>query len=169
VCALSIWAFGPRKIGSNMLFNMIGNYSQTKYWKSACCSEIAVALQSTHHDEDETAEQTTTTTADATVPGQGSQDDNNTPQTVEDDASGHISLSAADMYRILQLQEIEASILSGFQLATSSGPLCDEPMRGVAFIIEAIDIQPPREGIASCLDQHRSRKRSNNHWVVWLG
>jgi ribosome assembly protein 1 len=153
-----------------MLFNMIGNYSQTKYWKSACCSEIAVALQSTHHDEDETAEQTTTTTADATVPGQGSQDDNNnTPQTVEDDASGHISLSAADMYRILQLQEIEASILSGFQLATSSGPLCDEPMRGVAFIIEAIDIQPPREGIASCLDQHRSRERSNNHWVVWLG
>ncbi|KAJ0264761.1 Ribosomal protein S5/Elongation factor G/III/V family protein [Hirschfeldia incana] len=32
---------------------------------------------------------------------------------------------------------LESSIVSGFQLATASGPLCDEPMWGLAFTIEA--------------------------------
>jgi len=30
----------------------------------------------------------------------------------------------------------ESAILGGFQLAVKSGPLCEEPMRGVAFIVE---------------------------------
>lgn len=32
---------------------------------------------------------------------------------------------------------LESSVVSGFQIATSSGPLCDEPMWGLAFIVEA--------------------------------
>ncbi|KAL0742836.1 hypothetical protein Bca4012_084349 [Brassica carinata] len=32
---------------------------------------------------------------------------------------------------------LESSIVSGFQLATASGPLCDEPMWGLAFTIES--------------------------------
>ncbi|KAL9238672.1 hypothetical protein vseg_013064 [Gypsophila vaccaria] len=32
---------------------------------------------------------------------------------------------------------LENSVLSGFQIATSAGPLCDEPMWGLAFIVEA--------------------------------
>lgn len=34
-------------------------------------------------------------------------------------------------------QSLESSIVSGFQIATSAGPLCDEPMWGLAFIVEA--------------------------------
>lgn len=33
------------------------------------------------------------------------------------------------------LREYDNSIISGFQLATLSGPLCEEPMRGVCFIV----------------------------------
>jgi ribosome assembly protein 1 len=32
------------------------------------------------------------------------------------------------------------SVLSGFQLAAGSGPLCEEPTSGVAFILDAIDL-----------------------------
>ncbi|XP_057535013.1 uncharacterized protein LOC130813243 isoform X1 [Amaranthus tricolor] len=32
---------------------------------------------------------------------------------------------------------LESSVVSGFQIATSAGPLCDEPMWGLAFIVEA--------------------------------
>ncbi|XP_010490053.1 PREDICTED: elongation factor-like GTPase 1 [Camelina sativa] len=32
---------------------------------------------------------------------------------------------------------LESSIVSGFQLATASGPLCDEPMWGLAFTVES--------------------------------
>ncbi|OMO57092.1 hypothetical protein CCACVL1_25998 [Corchorus capsularis] len=36
-----------------------------------------------------------------------------------------------------EAESLGSSVLSGFQLATGSGPLCDEPMWGLAFVIEA--------------------------------
>lgn len=36
-----------------------------------------------------------------------------------------------------EVESLESCVLSGFQLATAAGPLCDEPMWGLAFIIEA--------------------------------
>lgn len=36
-----------------------------------------------------------------------------------------------------EAQSLESSVVSGFQLATAAGPLCDEPMWGLAFIVEA--------------------------------
>ncbi|KAK2157074.1 hypothetical protein LSH36_199g01022 [Paralvinella palmiformis] len=35
--------------------------------------------------------------------------------------------------------DFDNSIVSGFQMATQSGPLCEEPMRGVCFILEKWD------------------------------
>ena len=32
--------------------------------------------------------------------------------------------------------EYESSVVNGFQLATAAGPLCDEPLMGVAFILD---------------------------------
>ncbi|KAI4383724.1 hypothetical protein MLD38_009528 [Melastoma candidum] len=37
----------------------------------------------------------------------------------------------------LEAQSLESSVISGFQLATSAGPLCEEPMWGLALVIEA--------------------------------
>ena len=39
------------------------------------------------------------------------------------------------------LREYDNSIVSGFQLATLAGPLCEEPMRGVCFIVKGWDHQ----------------------------
>ena len=36
--------------------------------------------------------------------------------------------------------EMESSLIQGFQLATLSGPLCEEPMMGVAFIVEEWEV-----------------------------
>ena len=36
----------------------------------------------------------------------------------------------------LEAEGLKSSIVSGFQLATAAGPLCDEPMWGLAFLIE---------------------------------
>lgn len=35
-----------------------------------------------------------------------------------------------------ELRDFDQSVISGFQLRCQSGPLCDEPMRGVAFVVE---------------------------------
>ena len=32
---------------------------------------------------------------------------------------------------------VESGIMHGYQLATAAGPLCDEPMWGIAFEVEA--------------------------------
>ncbi|KAK2979839.1 hypothetical protein RJ640_015450 [Escallonia rubra] len=36
-----------------------------------------------------------------------------------------------------EAESLESSVMSGFQLATASGPLCEEPMWGLIFVVEA--------------------------------
>jgi ribosome assembly protein 1 len=43
-------------------------------------------------------------------------------------------------YNKLTFKDLENNIILGFQLATSKGPLCEEPMYGVAFFIEKFAI-----------------------------
>lgn len=47
------------------------------------------------------------------------------------------------------LREFDNSIVSGFQLAALSGPMCEEPLMGVCLSVERWDIQP------SAFPQHR--------------
>ena len=42
-------------------------------------------------------------------------------------------------------REYDNHLETGFQLATFQGPLCAEPMEGLAFFVESLDID--REGI----------------------
>lgn len=77
-----IWAFGPRRVGPNLLLNRVPKYNRQNIW-SCINSE---------------------------------------------------TISADEMW------DLDNSIVSGFQLATLSGPLCEEPMRGVCFVIEKWEI-----------------------------
>lgn len=47
------------------------------------------------------------------------------------------SVASADESHV-QLQKLENSIITGFQMATAAGPLCEEPVWGVAFVIDAV-------------------------------
>jgi ribosome assembly protein 1 len=57
---------------------------------------------------------------------------------------------------ISDLRDFETSIITGFQLATSAGPLCAEPVYGVCFFIENI------ESLAQDADQDSGGK------TLWL-
>ncbi|KAK8091938.1 ribosome assembly protein 3 [Apiospora hydei] len=52
------------------------------------------------------------------------------------------SLGADDS---LNASHLSDKITYGFQLATNQGPLCHEPVRGIAVIIEDIQIEPPED------------------------
>ncbi|CAA3018726.1 elongation factor-like GTPase 1 [Olea europaea subsp. europaea] len=56
--------------------------------------------------------------------------DSNSDASVEE-------LSIDDQMLLQEAQSLENSVLSGFQLATLAGPLCDEPMWGLGFVVEA--------------------------------
>lgn len=55
----------------------------------------------------------------------------------DDSSASPESSTSLDPTLLREAENLESSILSGFQLATASGPLCDEPMWGLAFVIEA--------------------------------
>ena len=89
-CVDDIWAFGPKRVGPNLLLNKVEGYNRTSMWNCL------------RNDK-----------ADVNV----------------------------------VVREYDYSVVSGFQLATLTGPLCDEPMRGVCFIVEKWEIGSHVAGI----------------------
>lgn len=79
-----IWAFGPKKCGTNMLINA-SDYKHLNVWSSL---------------------------------------DGATKPTINNAAERDPRC------------DLENSLLNGYQLATLGGPLCEEPMHGVCFLIE---------------------------------
>ena len=57
------------------------------------------------------------------------------------------SKSAKQQMAVNSLREFENNIIFGFNLATAKGPLCEEPVQGVAFFLENFQIMDSREEI----------------------
>lgn len=57
--------------------------------------------------------------------------------------------------------EILNSVMSGFSIACSSGPLCNEPLMGVVFIVEDFErCEPPQKA-----DEYLSFLKNGNEEV----
>lgn len=102
------WSLGPRRVGPNIL---LGPPSEEDDWFS---------LDSSHLPDGATALQYLL-------------DTHHSP--VEKRRNGK---EQQDSWETRLAVELHNSIVSGFQVATSSGPLCEEPMYGVCFSIEQI-------------------------------
>lgn len=54
---------------------------------------------------------------------------------VSSEKSNEVTSNVDSLYA--EAKGLESSVVSGYQLATAAGPLCEEPMWGLAFIVEA--------------------------------
>lgn len=112
-----IWAFGPHRTGPNILFNNIPAYTD---W-----TPFLTRTQTfTNSNEMWSLE--------AKLRNAGDKD-----QSVTSTEFGLFKPSMYDSSKVT-LFGLDSSIVSGFQAAVSSGPLCNEPMRGVGFIVDNI-------------------------------
>lgn len=102
----SIWAFGPHRVGANVLLNKIPFYSTSKYWKTVAMRETETQIAESEVKASE---------------GQAAPTD-----------------SKYILKELQELQQLDNSIVTGFQLATQGAPLCEEPMMGVAFVVTDI-------------------------------
>ena len=69
------------------------------------------------------------------------------PATAADDAASSVGTGpAAGRYR----GEYDSAIVNGFQMATASGPMCEEPIAGVAFFVEAVHVAGDAEDTGTC-------------------
>ncbi|CAB4436156.1 unnamed protein product [Rhizophagus irregularis] len=101
----NIWAFGPKRVGPNLLINHVPNYKRKFSWRK-------------HHQE--------------------VNDEVNEEVLPEDNSSKKYELSIRDFVE---------GIHTGFQLATKSGPLCAEPLMGVAYFLEDFTINTNDEDV----------------------
>jgi translation elongation factor EF-G len=53
----------------------------------------------------------------------------------------------------------DSAVVNGFQLAAGAGPLCDEPLRGVALFVEGLDVaEGADEGGTRARERERERE-----------
>ncbi|KAJ4710496.1 Elongation factor-like [Melia azedarach] len=103
-----IWALGPRQLGPNILFTP--DYKKDN-------TDCSVLVRGSPYISERLGFVNDSVYGDAA-----------------EETSPEVS-QASSLF--LEAQSLESSIMSGFQLATAAGPLCDEPMWGLAFIVEA--------------------------------
>uniref|UniRef100_A0A224YY67 Ribosome assembly protein 1 n=1 Tax=Rhipicephalus zambeziensis TaxID=60191 RepID=A0A224YY67_9ACAR len=143
-----IWSVGPRRCGPNVLLNRIPRFKRTAVFQeglqhtaSARQEEgdgnIAGVEAFEHSDIDkysdsllglELHEQSKKVHEDG---GGGEKEDNS--HSFKCAARGSTS-------GVKTLSDYDHSFVSGFQLATLTGPLCQEPMMGVAFVVDQWDL-----------------------------
>ena len=106
-----IWAFGPRRVGPNLLINKVEGYDRISFWNC---------------------------------------------------------LRSENSSKKNSLRDFDYSVMSGFQLATLTGPLCDEPLMGVCFIVEKweilteSDINKAETGTETASQQKETNLRSQS-------
>ncbi|BEI84129.1 hypothetical protein CcaverHIS002_0407330 [Cutaneotrichosporon cavernicola] len=122
-----VWSFGPKKVGANVLLDPIGKGGLRLRGREAVfaaaraageTAEEALALADAAEDAERTAEEKAEV-ADAQE-------------------------SEAEIAR--RLRDFDTSIEAGFQLATFQGPLCAEPVVGMAWILEQLTYTPTESG-----------------------
>ncbi|XP_063948005.1 ribosome assembly protein 1 isoform X2 [Daucus carota subsp. sativus] len=103
-----IWAFGPRQVGPNILL--------TPDIKKAANVDSSVLLRGSPYVSQRL----------------GFLDVEESQRIRKYEAS---MATTNGLYQ--EVETLESSVMSGFQLASAAGPLCDEPMWGLAFVVEA--------------------------------
>lgn len=77
--------------------------------------------------------------ADGQPPPAAPVDDENDAESDQGSHAGSAAVSDDGARRTVR--QLGDSIVAGFELATQKGPMCDEPMSGVAFIVEDVTVQ----------------------------
>jgi ribosome assembly protein 1 len=134
--AARIWAFGPRSVGPNVLLNRIESLAHlTSIWPKDI---LAAATEGEAPLPSASPALAASSSASAGVGG---------------GAGGSVSARGdASSERAAAFLTYVNALLSGFQMACAAGPLCEEPMMGVAFALERFEVMPDPQTAADGTD-----------------
>ncbi|KAI9000018.1 hypothetical protein BC832DRAFT_563311 [Gaertneriomyces semiglobifer] len=134
-----IWAFGPKRIGPNLLVSTVEGYDRpawgTDFGRRKRLDKEVDAVD--EEEDDFIAEEATEGVAvkelSETLKGVSLSDEK--PSEVMNDTE-----SAVDHQPTIH--HYSASLHAGFQMFTSTGPLCAEPVHGLCIVLEAFTLLP---------------------------
>lgn len=118
-----IWAFGPKRIGPNLLIDKTGSTSRGLRAKSQLISEAQAQGKTAAEVADLVTQLHEANISEEAIMGE-----------IDEKANQRL------------LSEFDNNIETGFQLATYRGPLCAEPVIGMAYIVENIEIAKGNDG-----------------------
>jgi len=121
-----LWALGPKHSGPNVLLSHIPGFVQTP--------DAWLPPHMVHGD---------------TSGGDGGRAETGVVSAGGEEG-GAAGGSEADFVR--RVRELEGSVLSGFQLCSGAGPLCEEPLEGVAVCVESIRFLGDEAEVAASTD-----------------
>lgn len=137
-----IWSFGPRRCGPNVLINRIPGFRRPAFFQEgmqgATCTlnedvSSSVGIQAMGLNGRGIEGRSTVCTKEVQEQDD-SIEEGKRAQTAVSDPERAASSNART------LAGYDHSFVSGFQLATLTGPLCQEPMMGVAFVVDQWDL-----------------------------
>ncbi|KAI5454887.1 Cytoplasmic GTPase/eEF2-like protein (ribosomal biogenesis) [Naganishia albida] len=117
----SIWAFGPKRVGPNMLIDRTQQKRRSLRSKS---EQLIQAREEgkTAAEVAELVESLANTAIEDTIA--------NGEAKAQDNSSTMLSM----------LRDFDGNIETGFQLANQQGPLCAEPVVGMAYFVEKVEV-----------------------------
>jgi ribosome assembly protein 1 len=110
----NLWSLGPKHVGPNILLNHVKDYNSSPYFKS-----LATRIKS----------KITNLESETSILE---------PIPKLPDVDADVSNSSTQLISLMN--KYDSNFIAGFQLATSAGPLCDEPMYGVCFSVEDVQL-----------------------------
>eukprot|EP01114_Cavostelium_apophysatum_P018773 TRINITY_DN5886_c0_g1_i1.p1 TRINITY_DN5886_c0_g1~~TRINITY_DN5886_c0_g1_i1.p1 ORF type:complete len:1020 (-),score=286.89 TRINITY_DN5886_c0_g1_i1:4-3063(-) len=127
----SVWAFGHRRTGPNLLVNQIPDYSNSGEW-SPITKKMEISYEPNLRRKGERSKKQEHHKSTKSEHREDSDSFDG-----EDKKEEEVKLVTSEE-KIRMLKELDSSIINGFQLATAAGPMCEEPMMGVCFVVEDI-------------------------------
>lgn len=119
-----IWSFGPKRVGPNMLI-----YRDAQGRRSLRDRTDPTRIPQTSKP----------TSGIATPSGAGTGADTGADTLTK--ALDAVTLNGGEEQRVpISSADMSESIDAGFQMATNAGPMCAEPMQGLAFFVVAVEI-----------------------------
>ncbi|ORX61992.1 P-loop containing nucleoside triphosphate hydrolase protein [Hesseltinella vesiculosa] len=108
-----IWAFGPRRIGANLLVNRIPGYVRSSFF------DVGKA---------------------APVSGEGDESAKLAELDINDEVLAVEKEQSSDDPNAVSILDLDFHVHTAFQLTTLYGPLCAEPMSGVCYIVQDVKV-----------------------------
>jgi len=159
----NLWSLGPKGTGPNILVNHV--HSLSSNFKSLSKSISSARIDSRSFDNNSVRTISSLSSISTTTSISTGNADGKILSMVSNNQNAEIVHSESNMstasarvneenkselsYLETMFEKYEKSIVSGFQVATSSGTLCNEPMMAVCFYLEEIDFKNGADSLES--------------------
>ncbi|GAA6034992.1 hypothetical protein JCM8097_002133 [Rhodosporidiobolus ruineniae] len=155
--AEQVWAFGPRRVGPNMLLDRTEGAPRSLRRRLERQAALPSALATPGPNAGATSPPSTAS------PSLGAEFAPSEFPAAPGEAAGHpeldlsalkaslieVDTSEEAMHRLPDVRELDENFDTAFQLAMNRGPLCAEPVVGMAYMFERVELNPGEMDAAS--------------------